>query len=132
MGKIHGSTQVITVGGDPVKVTTSQLERGGDSHDVSESGDDNHVFHAGLGTGTFTMGGVYDSTALTGPAAVLKPLVNTVVEFTRAIEGTGVGKPLETFDAHITKYVETAPVADMVTWSLDATVSGGVVDSVQE
>ena len=131
MAKLHGRFQVITVDGDSVKVTTSQLERGGDSHDTTLSGDEGHVFSSGLDTGSFTMSGIYDSTAMTGPRAVLRPLVNTVVEFTRAPEGTGTGKPLETFDAHITKYVETSPVADMVTWSLDATVSGTVADTTQ-
>ncbi len=131
MAKLHGRHQVITVAGDDVKVTTSQLERGGDSHDTTLSGDDDHVFSAGLGTGTFTMSGIYDSTAGTGPRAVLRPLINTIAEFTRAPEGVGAGKPLETFDAHITKYVETSPVADMVTWALDATVSDGVADTTQ-
>lgn len=131
MAKVHGRHQVITIGGDPVKVNTSQLERGGDGHDTTLSGDDDHVVSPGLGTGKFSCGGVYDSTAMTGPAAVIKPLINTIVEVVRQVEGAGTGKPEETFDIHLEKYTETAPVADMVTWALDGTVSGGVADSVQ-
>lgn len=131
MAKVHGRHQVITIGGDAVKVNTSQLERGGDGHDTTLSGDDDHVVSPGLGNGKFTCGGVYDSTASTGPAAVIKPLINTIVEVVRQVEGTGTGKPTETFDIHLEKYTETAPVADMVTWALDGTVSGGVADTTQ-
>lgn len=131
MSKQHGRFTVITFNASEVKGTTSQLERGGDSHDVSEYGDTDHVVAAGLGTGSFTMSGTYDNTLSTGPRAVLRPLINTITPITRAPEGVGTGKPLESFSGHITKYVETNPVADMVTWSLDATVSGAVVDSTQ-
>jgi hypothetical protein len=131
MAKQHGRHTVITIGGDEVKATTSQLERGGQNHMTAEYGDDAEVYSPGLETGSFTMSGTYDSTAMTGPRAVIRPLINTVAEFTRAPEGTGTGKPLETFDAIIEKYVETNPIADMVTWSLDAKVSGGVADTTQ-
>lgn len=131
MSKVHGSQQVITFGGDAVRVANSQLERGGDSHDTTLSGDDDHVFSPGLGTGSFTCDGIYDNTAGTGPAAVLKPLINTVVEVVRQVDGTGTGKAQEIFDAHITKYTETAPVNDMVKWALDCTVSGPIDDADQ-
>lgn len=129
MAKQHGRHTVITVGGDEVKATTSQLERGGQNHMTAEYGDDDEVYSPGLGTGSFTASGTYDTDDTTGPRAILLPLVNTVAVFTRAPEGLGAGKPLETFSAIIEKYVETNPVADMVTWSLDAKVSGGVADS---
>ncbi len=131
MSKVHGSGQVITFDGDSVRVTTSQLERGGDGHDTTLSGDDDHVTSPGLGTGKFTCSGVYDNTASTGPAAVLKPLINTIVPMIRQVDGVGTGKAQESFEAHLEKYTETAPVADMVTWAVDMTVSGAVDDTAQ-
>lgn len=131
MAKQHGRHTVITFAGDEVKCTTSQLERGGQSHMTAEYGDDDEVYSPGLGTGAFTASGIYDSTTGTGPRAVLEPLVNTICEVTRAPEGMGTGKPLDTFDIHLVKYVETNPVADMVTWSVDGTVSDGVASTTQ-
>lgn len=131
MAKVHGKVTVIKVGMQTVKGTTSQWERGADSHDVTEYGDDDHVFNGGLGTSTFTISGLYDSTAVTGPRAVLEPAVGTIVELTRQPEGTGSGKAQDVVDALLTKYVETSPVADMVTWSADFTGSGAVDSTAQ-
>jgi hypothetical protein len=128
---VHGSKQRILFGGDHVRVTTSQLDRGGDQHDITLSGDDDHVLNPGLGKGKFTCGGVYDKTAGTGPQAVIKPLINTIVEITRQVAGAGTGLPQEVFDVHLENYTETAPVADMVTWAVDATISGPVDDADQ-
>lgn len=129
--KVHGSKQVILFGGDDVRVDNSQLDRGGDQHDTTLSGDDDHVVSPGLGKGKFTCSGIYDKTAGTGPQAVIKPLINTIVTMTRRPAGTGAGLPQEVFDAHLENYVETAPVADYVKWSVDMTVSGPVDDADQ-
>lgn len=133
MAFVHGKNTYISLGGDDLSAftTTSQLEKNADSHDVTTYGKDDHVFAGGLGNGTATMSGVYDNTAATGPRAVIMPLVGTVVELVRRPEGTGTGKPEDTVDVLVLKYVETNPVADMVTWSCDMQLSDALVSSTQ-
>jgi hypothetical protein len=76
-------------------------------------------------------GGIYDNTASTGPRAVIEPLVGTKVPAVRRPEGTGSGKPQDTVDVVVTSYVETSPVADMVTWSVELQGSDAVASTTQ-
>lgn len=72
-----------------------------------------------------------DSTATTGPRAVLQPIVGTVVELIRRPEGTGTGKPEETVDVLITKYTETNPVDDMIKWAVEGQCSDDIATTTQ-
>jgi hypothetical protein len=113
-------------------VTTSQLEKTADSHDVTTYGKDSHVFAPGLKNGTATMSGLYDTTAVSGPRAALEPLVGAAaVPLVRQPEGTGSGKPQDAVDVLVIKYVETAPVADYATWSCDMQLSDDVDSTAQ-
>lgn len=133
MGWQHGKDTVITVGGDDISAwtNTSEMTRGAAGHNVTTYGKSAEVHAGGLKNGQFTCGGIYDNTAGTGPHAVLDPLVGTTVEIVRSPEGTGAGKPQQTFDALLTQYVETNPVADMVTWSAQFTISDDVAEAAQ-
>ncbi|PSL02883.1 hypothetical protein CLV30_109191 [Haloactinopolyspora alba] len=128
MAFVHGKNTVITLGGDDLSAYTnnSELTRSADSHDVTTYGNDAHVFEGGLKNGTATMSGIYDNTADTGPRAVVEPLVGTVVELVRQPEGAGSGLPQDTVQVLVTNYVETNPVADMVTWSAELQLSGTI------
>lgn len=133
MPKIHGKETVVSLNGDDLTVysNNSQLEFTSDSHDTTTYGKDSHVFSGGLLNGTATISGFYDSTADTGPRAVIKPLVGTVVEFIHQPEGEGLGLPQDRVDVLVTKYTQTHPVADMVTWAVDLQFSDDVDSSVQ-
>jgi hypothetical protein len=133
MAFIHGKGTKVSVDGDDLSAytNTSEFERGSDEHDVTTYGKDDHVVQGGLKTGKFTMGGVYDNTAAVTPKVILPPLIGTVVEVIRQVEGLGTGKPTQTFDVLVVKYVETAPVADMVTWTAEMTVSDAVATTAQ-
>lgn len=130
---VHGKNTVITVAAKDISqyCTNSQLTRGGDSHDVTGYGKDDHVMFGGLKKGEFTCEGTYDNTAGTGPRGALRPLVGTVAACTRRPEGTGVGKPHEAFQALLEEYQETSPVADMVKWQAKFTVSDAITDTTQ-
>lgn len=80
----------------------------------------------GLLDGKFTMSGIYDNTVSVGPRNALLSLVGTTVAVIRNLEGVGTGKPNDAFNAVLTKYVETNPVDDMVTWSADMEIDGAV------
>lgn len=130
----HGKDTVYTVDSDDLSAftNTSTLESGVDEHDVTCYGAEDHVVTGGLGNGKFSFGGIYDSGA-TGPKAVLEPLIDAKVPVAvvRKPIGTGAGKPNEAFSALLTKYVETAPVADMISWSCEGTRSGAITRTTQ-
>lgn len=129
MSKQHGKRTVIKVGAVDISTYTnaSELTRQSDSHDTTTYGNDSHRYSGGLLDGKFVMSGLYDTTAVTGPRALLRPLIGvdgTVI--TRQVEGTGVGKPQDVFTALLTSYVESNPVADMVTWTSEWAIDGDV------
>lgn len=133
MAFIHGKNTVVTVATKDVSAYTdsSELDRSGDSHDVTTYGNDAHRKAGGLLDGSFKMSGTYDNTALTGPRAALEPLLGTVVAIVRQPEGAGAGKAQDSFNALMTKYVETSPVADMVKWSCEFDIDGDVNTAAQ-
>lgn len=133
MAFVHGKDTFISLDGDDLSAfcNTSTLTRQADSHDVTTYGSDDHVFVGGLGNGTASIGGFYDNTAATGPRAVIEPLVGTVVTLIRQPEGTGSGLPQDSVSVLVTNYVETSPVADIVTWTAALQLSGAINTTAQ-
>ncbi len=133
MSFVHGKDTVISLDGHDlsVYVTSSQLESNADSHDVTTYGRDSHVRSGGLLDSKVTMSGIYDNSTSNGPSAVVLDLVGTVVPLVRKPEGTGAGKPTQTVQVLVQKFVETNPVADMVTWSCDMEGAGDLVLTTQ-
>lgn len=132
MAFIHGKNTYISVDGDDLSAFTdaSELDRNADIHDVTTYGKNSHVKVGGLLDGKGSMSGTYDSAA-GGPRGVLEPLLGTTVEVIRRPEGTGTGKPQDTFDVVVGRYVETNPVADMVKWSVELEVTDDVASTTQ-
>jgi hypothetical protein len=133
MSKQHGKSTVFKVGANDLSQYTSasELTIGADSHDTTTYGNDAHRYTGGLLDSKFKASGIYDTTAATGPRAVLLALAGTTVSLTRQTEGTGTGKPQDVFAAVLTSYVESSPVADMVTWSTEWDVDGEVTSTTQ-
>jgi hypothetical protein len=111
-------------------VNTSELSRSADSHDVTTYGKSSHVYAGGLLDGKATMSGIYDNTAA-GPRDTIEPLIGTVVTLIRRPEGTGSGLPQDSVSVLVTGYVETNPVADMVTWSCEMQLSDEITSTNQ-
>lgn len=132
MAHIHGKNAYVSLGGDDLSAFANNVSysRSADSHDVTTFGQAGHVYAGGLTDGTATIEGIYDDTA-TGPRATIEPLIGTVVELVWRPEGTGTGKPEDTVNVLVTSYEETAPVADMVTWTCECQLSGAVVTADQ-
>jgi hypothetical protein len=134
MARVHGKKTVVTVDGDDLSVYTdnSEFKLNPDDHDVTTYGKDGHVHDRGLTGGTFTMGGIYDSTAATGPRAVLEPLASSgVVTVIRQPEGAGAGLPQDSFSGLLTSYTETSPVNDYVRWAAEFKISDTVDSTAQ-
>lgn len=120
MARKHSKLTVIMIDSNDVSTfcTDSTCEQSAGTEDNTTYGKDAIVKDPTLLTGAFSCSGKYDDGA-TGPRAVLKPLVGTKVNVKYRPEGTGSGLPQDSFDAVITKYTETAPVAGYRTWALD-------------
>ncbi len=117
---VHSKLTVVLVDGNDISeyCTDSSRERSSGTEDNTTYGKNAIGKDPTLLTGTFTCSGKYDSDAVAGPRAVLDPLIGTKVEIQYRPEGTGSGKPQDRFDAVITSYTETAPVAGYRTWAL--------------
>jgi len=129
----HGKDTVLKIGTQDISAwcNTSSMEKNPDIHDITGYGKSWKVKRGGLIDGTFTIGGWYDLTDGSGPGEVLDDHVGELAQCTRQINGTGPGKPEQTFDVIIGKYVETSPVDDIVTWTCDLAVSDEVVKAAQ-
>lgn len=133
--KKHSKYMVIKVNGSDVSTycQESEFERAKATHATTGYGLDDETYDAGLRSGKFGCGGVYDSTASTGPRALLKPLVesDTAATIIRRPEGTGTGLPQDSFSAQVTNYKESAPYNDMIKWSCDMQITGPVDSTAQ-
>jgi hypothetical protein len=120
VARVHSKRTVIIIDGNDISThcTDSNCEESSGTEDNTTYGKNKVVKDPTLGDGAFGCSGKYDDSA-TGPRAVLKPLVGQKVNVKYRPEGTGSGLPQDSFDAVITKYVETAPVAGYRLWSLE-------------
>jgi hypothetical protein len=132
MAFVHSKKTVVTVAGNNLSTCTnsSEIERKGDKHDVTCYGVDDYAYDPGLRGASFKMGGTYES-SVAGPRAILISLIATKAAVIRRPEGTGGGLPQDSFTAVVEKYVETNPVAGMITWSCDMTITGIVNSTAQ-
>jgi hypothetical protein len=128
----HGSDTVITLDGDDLSLytKTSTIEDGANSHDITCYGATSEAHQGGLKKGTASMGGTYFK-GVTGPRAIIKPLVGSTVTLVRRPEGTGSGLPQDSVDVVVLKYVETNPSNDMIAWSCDMLQTGDLDSTAQ-
>jgi hypothetical protein len=103
-----------------------------DSIDTTTFAAGGHTYQGGMTDGSVSVSGTYDDTA-SGPKAVVEPLMRDgdLVACVYRPEGTGTGKPEQSFNVLVTTYGESSAVGDMIKWSSEMQVSGAVTDSVQ-
>lgn len=129
MSFVHGKGVSISVGGADISPFTNSVEvkLSADSHDVTTFGKTAHIYQSGLTDGTVTVKGVYDDGASLAPQLVFQPkLGGALTEVLYKPEGAGTGKPLWTFDVQVTAYEESAPVAEMITWTAEMQISEAI------
>jgi hypothetical protein len=133
MANIHGKRTVVKLNGTALTTyaENSTVDIEADEHDLTTYGKNSHVFAGGLLKSSFTVSGFYDSTASTGPRALILPLVGSNVTFIHQPEGTGSGLPQDSVTVLVKKYSQTHPVADYVKWSIDLTGSDDVNSTPQ-
>lgn len=134
MAFVHGKGTVVTIDGDDLSVysNTVTFTRTADTHDVTTFGKNSKVYAPGLKDSTGTIEGFYDNTALTGPGAVLRPLVGAAaVTLVYRPEGTGSSKPEAEVDVLVTSYEESPAVNDMITFTVELQGSDDIDDTAQ-
>ena len=132
MAFVHGKDTVVKLNAVDLSAFANESEFGrkADKHDVTTFGQDSHVYQGGLGDGSASISGIYDS-GTSGPRDTIEPLIGTVVTFIRQPEGTGSGLPQDSVSVLVEEYVETSPVADIVKWSVMLQPSGDVTSTNQ-
>ncbi|MET9303198.1 hypothetical protein ABZX66_28145 [Micromonospora aurantiaca] len=133
MTEVHSKNTVILLDDNDLSpyLNDSDWTRSPESHKLTAYGDNNNRYKGGLGDGSTDLSGKYDNTAVTGPRAVIEPLIGTNVELVYRPEGTGTGLPERTVEVLVGEYKETHPVADYVMWTLKLTHSGDVTTTTQ-
>lgn len=134
MATVHGKGTAVSIDDQDLSAysTNVQFNESADSHETTTFGLNSKRYASGLRDGTATLEGLYDNTADTGPAAVLRPLLGGApVPFIYQPEGLGTGRPTATVDVIVTAFEQTAPVADMVTFSATLQFTGDVADTMQ-
>lgn len=131
-GDVHGRQTYVSVDTNDLSayVDNVSFNRTGDSHDVTGMGADDHEFLGGLRGGQMQLSGSYKS-GPGGPRDVLAGKVGATVEVVYRPEGTGTGKPEDTFDAILVGYDETSPVADRKQWAATFQITGPVTTDTQ-
>lgn len=101
-----------------------------DVHDTTTYGKTYKTRVGGLKEGSFSIGGLYDSTAVTGVETVVPPMIGTVVPFVYGPEGNATGKVKYSGNCVVENFNHTAPVADMVRWTASLQTTDTVTKGV--
>lgn len=130
MAFVHGKDSVFTIDSDTLTtyLTDISLDRSVDEAETSTMGGESKTFLPGMDEATISIAGRYDSTASTGPDAVLAALVgnDTLVAFEYGPEGSANGAVKYSGNCFATSYNVSAPVADIVAFTATFRVSGAV------
>jgi hypothetical protein len=132
MPESHGRLTYVSLNAADISTFTDNttFNRAADEHDSTCYGVADHEFVGGLKTGSITISGKY-MTGATGPATVIDGVLGTVVAFIYRAEGTGAGKPQKAANVLVKAFNQSAPVADIVRWTAELTVSGAVTTTTQ-
>ena len=109
-------------------VTSVEFTQSNDTHDDTTYGQEGHTFRNGLTDGTITVNGLWDDTASTGSYTVFQSLIGieTTVGFEWGPEGNGSGAVKRSGECVVESYSESAPVADLVSFTASLKISGSV------
>lgn len=134
MAFVHGKDTVVQLNSQDLSsfANSTDFSLEADSHDTTTYGKTWHTFFGGLKNGTSSISGIYDNGASSlSPRQILEPLLGTLVDYLFQPEGVGTGKAQSTGRVLITKYAESSPVADMVTWSVEVQFSDTMTSTAQ-
>lgn len=129
----HGKNAAVWIGTNDISAYLDQADKSTDV-DTSETttfGKGWKTFIAGLIGSSTSIGGSYDGTASTGPAALMETAIANGTAWPWKVfpGGSASGQRQHSFNALITNYSESSPVGDKVTWSAEILADGTVTSS---
>lgn len=133
MPAVHSKNTYVSLDGRDLSqyLNDSDWTRSPDPHKLTTYGKSANVYAGGLLDGGTDLAGRYDSSAVSGPRAVIEPLIGTNVTLIYRPEGTGTGKPQRSVDVLVGEYKETHPVADYIMWTVKLQHSDDVTITTQ-
>lgn len=112
-------------------VTSVTATRNNDVLDTTTYGAVGHTFVAGLTNGKLVVNGLWDKTAVSGSYTVFNAMIGAAaVAFIWSPEGSTTGNVKITGSVVMDSYVESSPVADLVTFSATLQITGTVTATV--
>lgn len=131
---VHGKNTVILINGTDISEFSNNTQDSDETetHESTTYGRSRKTYVAGLGDGTFEIGGFHAS-GVSGAKQVLKPLkaAGTPVSFQYRPEGTGSGLPESQVDVIVQSYQETDPVGGLIEWQATLQKTGTLDDTAQ-
>lgn len=130
MARVHGKNSALTLDGVDLSEFLDSVSHtwGADMAETSGLGDSAKSYIPGQRDATLSLSGRFDSTAATGPDAVLGAEVqsDTAVVFAYGPEGSGSGDVRFTGSCYVASYVVSSPVGDVVAFTAELQVTGPV------
>ncbi len=130
MAAVHGKNTAILVGQYDISTYFNQVSIAKDVQAVSVDtfGSDDHAFIAGLGSGSISLGGLWDNTATSGSDAILDAALDgsqqvVTVSFPGA---SAIGQKATMLHARETSYPIRSSIDDAVRLNSGLTADGGV------
>lgn len=112
-------------------VTSVTATRNNDTLDTTTYGATGHTFVAGLTNGKLVVNCLWDKTAVVGSFTVFNAMIGAAsVAFIWSPEGSTTGNVKITGNVIMDTYVESAPVADLVTAVATLQITGAVTSTV--
>lgn len=129
----HGRFAQVFIGTNEISsfLDTADKSTDVDTAETTTFGKGWKTYLAGLAGSTLSLAGSYDGTNTTGPAAILETCIagGTAWPIKYFPGGSASGQRQHTFNAFVTNYSESAPVADKVTFSAELLADGTVTSS---
>lgn len=130
MAFVHGKDSTVKVAGTDLTtfVTDVALDQSVDVAETSTMGAEAKSYISGLSDATISITGRYDSTVTTGPDAVISGVVggDTTTTWEFGPEGNTTGKEKYSGAGFLTTYNISAPVGDVVGFTMEIQVSGAI------
>lgn len=135
MASVHSKGTITTLNGDDMSQFANSFEfsRELDTHEDTRFGMNSKSYKGGLRDGTASVEGFYDNAVAPNPRSIFRTALNNgvTVPMVYRPEGTGSGRPTSTVQVLVTKYDESAPVGDLITFSAEIQFSGDITDATQ-
>lgn len=119
MAFAHGRSAYFMLGTTDLSAFMDNIDfpHGSDVHETTTYGKSYKTKVGGLKEASFSIGGLYDSTTVSGVETVVPPMIGTIVSFEYGPEGNTTGKVKYTGNVVVEDYNHSTPVADMVRWT---------------